>query len=236
MPDLVTVAGTGFQVDRSIAGELAAILKSFPVKLSAAYAPPGVGGHAPDGDHPKGLGVDIVPDTARGGTWADVTRLAQKAEPTQNHPISAFRWVGYTGDPNHGPGNHLHLSFLPPSSASSGGGGGGILGTLGKIVTAPIDALGAAGDYAQQQGAAAGKRGDAGVKSALGDIGGVGGAVASQLAKPVADELVNLAADSLGKNLLRWTLYAALIVAGVALVLAGGARVMGVGAPSPSTT
>jgi hypothetical protein len=44
-------------------------------------------------------------------TWAPITRLAHWAEPSQNHPVSPFRWVGYEGDAGHGCGNHLHLSW-----------------------------------------------------------------------------------------------------------------------------
>ena len=42
--------------------------------------------------------VDIVPEG--GGSkcdrsWLPITELAHWAEPTQNHPIPPFRWVGY---------------------------------------------------------------------------------------------------------------------------------------------
>ena len=40
-----------------------------------------------------------------------MTRLADWAEPRQNHPRAPFRWVGYDGDAGHGCGNHLHLSW-----------------------------------------------------------------------------------------------------------------------------
>ncbi len=53
--------------------------------------------------------MDLVPGP--GGTWDDVDRLAAWAEPIQDHPRPPFRWVGYDGDPNHGRGNHLHLSW-----------------------------------------------------------------------------------------------------------------------------
>ena len=67
--------------------------------------------HAANGEHPIGLAADIVPNTAAGGTWNDIDRLAHFAEPVQNQPRSPFRWVGYNGDSGHGRGNHLHLSW-----------------------------------------------------------------------------------------------------------------------------
>ena len=47
----------------------------------------------------------------KGGSWDDIDRLAHYAEPQQNAPRPPWRWVGYNGDPGHGRGNHLHLSF-----------------------------------------------------------------------------------------------------------------------------
>ena len=65
--------------------------------------------HAAGGEHPLGLGADLVPGP--GGSWELVDELAAAAEPVQDHPRPPFRWVGYDGDPNHGRGNHLHLSW-----------------------------------------------------------------------------------------------------------------------------
>jgi hypothetical protein len=67
--------------------------------------------HAAGGEHPIGLALDLVPNTAVGGTWRDITALAKFAEPVQNQPVPPFRWVGYNGDEGHGRGNHLHLSW-----------------------------------------------------------------------------------------------------------------------------
>jgi hypothetical protein len=66
-------------------------------------------GHAGDGEHPRGLAIDVVPGP--GGSWAHIDRLAKWAEPSKNRPRSPFRWVGYNGDPGHGRGHHLHLSW-----------------------------------------------------------------------------------------------------------------------------
>lgn len=74
--------------------------------VSAGYA---TSGHEPDGEHPLGLAVDLVPGP--GGGWEDVDEVARWAEPRQNRPRPPFRWVGYDGDANHGRGHHLHLSW-----------------------------------------------------------------------------------------------------------------------------
>jgi hypothetical protein len=66
--------------------------------------------HARKGEHPLGLAVDIYPGP--GGNWDRVGKLARWAEPRRNRPRPPFRWVGYTGDYNHGRGNHLHLSWM----------------------------------------------------------------------------------------------------------------------------
>ena len=66
--------------------------------------------HAHGGEHPLGLAIDIIPGP--GGSWDDIDRLAKWAEPRQNHTRAPYRWVGYTGDANHGRGNHLHLSWM----------------------------------------------------------------------------------------------------------------------------
>jgi diketogulonate reductase-like aldo/keto reductase len=36
--------------------------------------------HAPNGEHPIGLALDIVPYRSRGGTWRKITELAKLAE------------------------------------------------------------------------------------------------------------------------------------------------------------
>src|SRR6476620_12055110 len=68
--------------------------------------------HAQNGEHPIGLATDIVPNKAVGGTWGEIGDLAHLAEPKQNAPIPPWRWVGWNGDPGHGRGNHLHLSWM----------------------------------------------------------------------------------------------------------------------------
>jgi Ca2+-binding RTX toxin-like protein len=96
-----------FKADRRIVPDIEWIIKHYHVAITAAFA---MTGHADGGEHPRGLAVDLVPGP--GGSWNDVDRLAKWAEPRQNHPRAPFRWVGYNGDPNHGRGNHLHLSWM----------------------------------------------------------------------------------------------------------------------------
>lgn len=97
----------GMQVDARIEADVELLIARFHLKVTAAYA---TSGHEPRGEHPLGLAVDLVPRP--GGTWDDVDTLAHWAEPQQDHPRAPFRWVGYDGDPGHGRGNHLHLSWM----------------------------------------------------------------------------------------------------------------------------
>jgi hypothetical protein len=116
IPGISRVAGDGAlaaipgfpdeQVDERILPDVLALIATYHVAVTAGYA---TSGHAPDGEHPLGLAVDLVPGPH--GTWDDVDRLAAWAEPEQDHPRPPFRWVGYNGDANHGRGNHLHLSW-----------------------------------------------------------------------------------------------------------------------------
>jgi Transglycosylase SLT domain len=104
---LVPIPGApGELVDERIAPDVEYLMRRYHVTVTAGYAPTG---HAPRGEHPLGLAVDLQP--APDGTWDDVDALAAWAEPEPNHPRPPFRWVGYNGDANHGRGNHLHLSW-----------------------------------------------------------------------------------------------------------------------------
>jgi hypothetical protein len=99
----------GERIDRRLLSDLAFLEKRYPIFITDAFSMDPV--HAANGEHPLGLAADIVPDKSAGGTWAQITALANWAEPRQNHPIFPFRWVGYEGDAGHGIGNHLHLSW-----------------------------------------------------------------------------------------------------------------------------
>ncbi|HEX2391856.1 MAG TPA: hypothetical protein VHI77_02945 [Solirubrobacterales bacterium] len=112
----------GDMVDRRIVPDLRWIAARYPIYITDGYSGPLPNGehvgcnmcHARGSDHYNGLAVDVVPldgGTTCDATWAPVTELALWAEPTQNHPVAPFRWVGYNGDAGHGCGNHLHLSW-----------------------------------------------------------------------------------------------------------------------------
>ncbi len=112
----------GDMVDRRIVPDLLWIARHYPIYVTDGYSGPLPNGehvgcnrcHTRGSDHYNGLAVDLVPiegGTTCNSTWAPITRLAHWAEPTQNHPVPPFRWVGYDGDAGHGCGNHLHLSW-----------------------------------------------------------------------------------------------------------------------------
>jgi hypothetical protein len=97
----------GEKIDRRLIPDIRWIVRKFHVFVYDGYSLDPV--HVRSGEHPIGLAVDLGP--GRGGSWAQVTQLAKFAEPRQNLPRMPWRWVGYTGDAGHGPGNHLHLSW-----------------------------------------------------------------------------------------------------------------------------
>jgi hypothetical protein len=99
----------GERIDRRLLPDLRFLEQRYKIFVTDGLSEDPV--HAANGEHPIGLAADIVPNTAAGGTWNDIDRLAHFAEPTQNQPRSPFRWVGYDGDSGHGRGNHLHLSW-----------------------------------------------------------------------------------------------------------------------------
>ncbi len=113
----------GDMVDRRIVPDLRWIAARFPIYVTDGYSGPLPNGehvgcnmcHVRGSDHYNGLAVDVVPLHGTVGkcdqTWAAIDRLAAWAEPTQNHPVPPFRWVGYNGDAGHGCGNHLHISW-----------------------------------------------------------------------------------------------------------------------------
>jgi hypothetical protein len=111
----------GDMVDSRIVGDLRWIARRYPIFVTDGYSGPlpdgahvGCRCHVRNSDHYNGLAVDIVPlhgDGRCDASWRPITRLAHWAEPRQNRPRAPFRWVGYDGDPGHGCGNHLHLSW-----------------------------------------------------------------------------------------------------------------------------
>jgi hypothetical protein len=99
----------GEKIDRRLLDDVVHLRERFKIFVTDGYSLDPV--HSRNGEHPIGLALDIVPDFAHGGSWRRITRLANWAEPNQDRPRAPFRWVGYNGDPGHGRGHHLHLSF-----------------------------------------------------------------------------------------------------------------------------
>jgi hypothetical protein len=99
----------GEMIDRRLLTDVRRLVRRYKIFITDGYSLSDV--HAVNGEHPLGLALDIIPDRSRGGTWATIDRLAAWAEPQPNEPRQPFRWVGYDGDPNHGRGHHLHLSW-----------------------------------------------------------------------------------------------------------------------------
>jgi uncharacterized membrane protein YgcG len=100
----------GERIDRRLLPDIHWMERRFHIFITDGYSPDPV--HARGGEHPIGLATDIVPNWAEGGTWGEIGVLAHLAEPRQNDPRPPWRWVGWNGDPGHGRGDHLHLSWL----------------------------------------------------------------------------------------------------------------------------
>jgi hypothetical protein len=96
----------GEKIDRRLIPDVRWMKRNFKIFITDGYAPTG---HAVNGEHPIGLAADIIP--ANGGRWGLIDKLAKKFEPHQNQVRMPMRWVGYNGDPGHGRGDHLHLSW-----------------------------------------------------------------------------------------------------------------------------
>jgi hypothetical protein len=99
----------GERIDRRLLTDVEYLRKRFRIFILDGYSTDK--GHRIDGEHPLGLALDIVPDESIGGTWRLIGKLARWAEPRQNSVRVPFRWVGYWGDKDHGPRDHLHLSW-----------------------------------------------------------------------------------------------------------------------------
>jgi hypothetical protein len=99
----------GEYLDRRLIRDMRWMRRKYAIFVTDGYSTSGA--HSPNGEHPIGLALDIVPDWGRGGSWKLIDDLAEKTEPVQNQPKPPWRWVGWDGDANHGWGNHLHLSW-----------------------------------------------------------------------------------------------------------------------------
>lgn len=191
----------GERIDPAILPDLQFLLTNYKGKLTAGYA---TSGHSPRGEHPLGLGADIVPDTARGGTWDDIDRLAKVAKQTQQAGI--FRWVGYDGEPGHGRGHHLHISWdHDPKTGkvktlSQSAGLGGVLKDINEFDLTDFDPDKAAGDVA-------------------GDV---------------VSRLVGGIFDLFGESGPRAALYVGLVATAAVLIVMGTARATGVRTPGPA--
>ena len=112
----------GEKIDRRLLPDIHWMERRYDIFITDGYSTDPV--HAGNGEHPIGLATDIVPNRAKGGTWNEIAALHRKAEPRQDQPIPPWRWVGWNGDPGHGRGNHLHLSWMhSPSQAQASGPG-----------------------------------------------------------------------------------------------------------------
>jgi len=98
----------GESISSNILGEVLNLIRRFKLFVYDGFA---TSGHATNSDHYWGGAIDVGPDFSKGGSWDLVDQLAHYAEPTQGSPRNPWRWVGYDGDPGHGRGNHLHLSW-----------------------------------------------------------------------------------------------------------------------------
>src|SRR5688500_1331510 len=105
----------GERIDRRLLRDIKYLRRKYQIFITDGYSTSPV--HSANGEHPRGVALDIVPNFAAGGDWNDIDRLASWAEPKQNVPRSPFRWVGYNGDSGHGRGHHLHLSYSHSGAA-----------------------------------------------------------------------------------------------------------------------
>lgn len=200
MAQIVAIPGQpGERIDKRILPDVEALIRKFKVRVTDGFA---TSGHAPGGEHPLGLAVDLVPDPSRGGTWDDVDRLVSWAR-TQPQ---TFRWIGYDGEPGHGRGNHAHLSWAhdsagkPGALASLGIAGQAARGLLGGVRPAP-DVV-------------------ADIPKAI-----TGGAQAA--AEATAKVIFRYVADALGENGARMALTVGLVAGGALLAATGVARATG---------
>ncbi len=105
----------GEKVDRRLLQDIKFLRRKYKIFITDGFSTSPV--HSANGEHPRGLALDIVPNFAAGGDWNDIDALARWAEPRQNQPRSPFRWAGYNGDSGHGRGHHIHLSYSHSGSA-----------------------------------------------------------------------------------------------------------------------
>jgi hypothetical protein len=117
---LAPVPGTSAVCDSRIVPDVVALLRRYRLAAGDCFS---LTGHALDGEHPLGLGLDVTPGP--GGSWDLVAQAAQDlgwrascgASGCAGLLPSPFRFIGYNGYPGHGDpahagGNaHMHLSW-----------------------------------------------------------------------------------------------------------------------------
>jgi uncharacterized membrane protein YgcG len=153
----------GERIDRRLLQDIKFLRRKYKIFITDGYSTDPV--HSANGEHPRGVALDIVPNFAAGGNWNYIDKLANWAEPNQNQPRSPFRWVGYNGDSGHGRGHHLHLSYSHSGSQ---------FGETPKTVYTVKCPQPAGGDEPDRDNDGGGGDGDGGGISA-GDGGGGGG-------------------------------------------------------------
>ncbi|MCW2986727.1 MAG: hypothetical protein JWR63_4297 [Conexibacter sp.] len=216
MSGFVADPGTDFAAGatKEIAARLDALGKRLGVVIHgiSGVRTPGhsieVGGSAND-PHTKGQAADI-------GVGGALRASAGQLTDAQLASVGLYR-------PFPGAAEINHVQIKPGTETKS------FLSTLGGVAKAPLDALNWIGDQGTKTGKDANQRLSDGLTGAASDLGAAAGWGAEQVAQPVADRLVSMATDAIGKDLLRWTLYAALVFGGAGLVFFGGSRVLGAG-------
>ena len=117
---LVPVPGTSAVCDARIVPDLVMLMRRYRMTPGDCYA---ASGHEAGGEHPLGLGVDLVP--AASGSWTLLGKLATDlgwragcaasgCAGQLPSPMRFIGWNGYQGhgDPQHAGSNaHLHLSW-----------------------------------------------------------------------------------------------------------------------------
>ncbi|HWW67827.1 MAG TPA: hypothetical protein VNY83_07555, partial [Solirubrobacterales bacterium] len=92
----------GAMIDSRLIPDLRWLAQHFPIYVTEGYSGPLPNGgwsgchgcHVAHSDHYNGMAVDVVPlhdTTTCDVNWRGVTRLAEWAEPQQNHPVPPFR-------------------------------------------------------------------------------------------------------------------------------------------------
>jgi len=117
---LAPVPGTTAVCDRRIVPDVVAILRRYRLAAGDCFA---LSGHSNAGEHPLGLGIDLVPGP--GGSWDMAARAVRDlgwrpicgASGCAGQLPSPFRFIGYNGYPGHGDpahagaGAHIHISW-----------------------------------------------------------------------------------------------------------------------------